>query len=89
MREIHIRRLRYDEARAKLDQEVNEAFVRGERYIEIVHGIGGGVLQKMAREYVDSSEFLKLLPDASNPGVLRVEVLAPDLRTIKSLLRDP
>lgn len=88
MREIHIRRLRYEEARAKLDQEVNEAFIRGERYIEIVHGIGGGVLQKMAREYVDSSEFLKILPDASNPGVLRVEVLAPDVRTIKSFLRD-
>lgn len=88
MREIHIRRLRYDEARAKLDQEINEAFIRGERYIEIIHGIGGGVLQKMAREYVDSSEFLKLLPDASNPGVLRVEVLSPDVRTIKSFMRD-
>jgi len=84
---IYIRRLRYDEARAKLEQELEQAFLQGDRYVEIIHGIGGGILQKMAREYVEACNFLKIIPDSENPGVLRVEVLSPGKDTIRSFLR--
>lgn len=79
--------MRYDDARAKLEKEIEEAFVAGETTVDIVHGIGGGVLQKMAREYVNASDILREVPQFSNPGVLRAEILSPGKDTIKSWLR--
>ncbi len=87
MREIHIRRLRYDEAKAKLEREVEEAYLAGETSVDIVHGIGGGILQKMAREFVESSSILREVPQFSNPGVLRAEVLSPGKDTIRNWMR--
>ncbi len=86
MKSIHIRRLPYEEARAKLEQELQDAFLAGERYVEIIHGIGGGVLREMAHEVVGSLDFLRALPEGSNPGVLRAEVLSPGKGEIKKYM---
>lgn len=83
---IHIRRMPYEEARAKLEQELQDAFLSGERYVEIVHGIGGGVLRDMAHEVVRNTDFLRILPEGTNPGVLRAEVLSPGKGEIKKYL---
>lgn len=54
--------------------------------MEIIHGIGGGVLRDMAHEVVKSLDFLRELPGGSNPGVLRAEVLSPGKAEIKKYL---
>ena len=68
MREIHLRKLSYDEARQKLEREIHSAFYSGEQFLEIVHGVGGGVIRKMVYEYIQtldeesSQATLKKLP---------------------------
>ncbi|WCL48203.1 Smr/MutS family protein [Leptospira sp. GIMC2001] len=91
MREIYIRKLHYDEAYQKLDREFQTAFVEGETYVEVVHGIGEGILKKMTIDYVSSQDFLKLVarPEMirTNPGVTLVEILAPSSDRLRKYLR--
>jgi DNA-nicking Smr family endonuclease len=91
MREIYIRRMRYEDAWEKLDKEMQRAFVDGENFVEIVHGIGEGILKKMAIDYVASQDFLKLVdrPDMvrTNPGTTLVEILAPPTEILRKYIR--
>jgi DNA-nicking Smr family endonuclease len=91
MREIRIRQLRYDDAREKLEREIQEAYVAGETHIEILHGIGEGILKKMAIDYVKSQDYLKLLERPSmlrqNPGTTQVEILAPSPEVIRKYMK--
>lgn len=87
MRSIQIRRLHYEEAKALLERELEEAFLAGERYVEIVHGIGGGVLKKMAHDVAEQTAFLRILPPGSNPGVLRAEILSPGPSEIRKYIK--
>lgn len=89
MRTIYIRQMRYEEARIKLDRELNDAFMDGETFVEIMHGIGEGVLKRMAIDYVTSCSFLKLVERdpmfRGNPGATLVEVLAPSREYLNGL----
>ncbi|MDF3819425.1 Smr/MutS family protein [Leptospira sp. 96542] len=89
MRTIYIRQLRFEEARTKLERELNDAFMDGESFVEILHGIGEGILRKMALEYVGSCDFLKLVERdpmiRTNPGSTLVEILAPSKEYINRL----
>ncbi len=91
MRTITIRQMRYEEARIKLDRELNDAFMSGESFVEILHGIGEGILKRMAIDYVESCDFLKLVERdpmiRTNPGTTLVEVLAPSKEYINRLRR--
>lgn len=91
MREIRIRQLRYEEAREKLEREIQEAYVAGETYIEILHGIGEGILKKMAIDYVNSQDYLRLLERPAmlrqNPGTTQVEILTPPPDLLKKYLK--
>jgi dsDNA-specific endonuclease/ATPase MutS2 len=81
MKRITIRKLRYEEARFKLEREIHDACMEGEQFIEILHGLGEGILKKMAIDYVRSQDFLKLVdrPDSVriNPGTTLVEIMIP------------
>lgn len=83
--------MRYEEARIKLDRELNDAFMSGESFVEILHGIGEGILKRMAIDYVESCDFLKLVERdpmiRTNPGTTLVEVLAPSKEYINRLRR--
>ena len=83
MREIHLRKLSYDEARQKLEREIHSAFYSGEQFLEIVHGVGGGVIRKMVYEYIQTLDFVKPIERSEslwkNPGTLQVELLVPGL----------
>ncbi|MDZ4725748.1 MAG: Smr/MutS family protein [Leptospira sp.] len=89
MRTIYIRQLRFEEARIKLEREMNDAFMEGESFVEIMHGIGEGILKRMAIDYVQSCGFLKLVERdpmfRGNPGTTLVEVLAPSREYINRL----
>ncbi|MCT8332956.1 Smr/MutS family protein [Leptospira sp. 85282-16] len=89
MRTIYIRKLRFEEARIKLERELHDAFMDGESYVEILHGIGEGILRRMAIDYVESCGFLKLVETdpmfRSNPGATIVEILAPSKEYINRL----
>lgn len=91
MRIIYIRKLSYNEAKEKLIKEIQEAFLNGEKEIEVIHGIGEGILKKMTIEYVKSQTYLKLIesPDFvyNNPGSTRIEILSPDKETIQKYLK--
>ena len=81
MKEIYIRKMSYEDARYKLERELHDAFMEGESLVEIVHGIGEGILKRMAEEFVAQSDFLRLSPRDPlfyNPGATRVDVLIPN-----------
>ena len=48
--EIHLRQLTVDEARLKLDQYLNDAFMAGLYQVRVVHGKGTGALRQAVRE---------------------------------------
>ncbi|TGL72271.1 Smr/MutS family protein [Leptospira jelokensis] len=89
MRTIYIRKLRFEEARTKLEREIHDAFMDGETYVEILHGIGEGILRQMAIDYVTTCGFLKLVESdpmfRRNPGATLVEILAPSKEYINRL----
>ncbi|AOP34168.1 DNA mismatch repair protein MutS [Leptospira tipperaryensis] len=88
---IYIRKLRFEEAQEKLEREIQEAFLAGETLVEIIHGIGEGVLKKLTVDTIRSHDFLKevdySLYGISNPGSTLVEVLGPDKDTLKRYLK--
>ncbi|MBM9575635.1 Smr/MutS family protein [Leptospira sp. 201903070] len=88
---IYIRKLRFEEAQEKLEREIQEAFLAGETFVEIIHGIGEGVLKKLTVDTIRSHDFLKevdySLYGISNPGSTLVEVLGPDKDTLKRYLK--
>jgi hypothetical protein len=77
----------WDEARLKLENELNDAFMRSETRVIIVHGIGQGKLKQMAIEVVQSYDFCRLVPEEDivryNPGVLVVDLFPPDRATLR------
>jgi len=89
MRTITIRQLRFEEARIKLEREMNDAFMAGEEFVEVLHGIGEGILKRMAIDYVESCDFLKLVERdpmiRTNPGTTLVQVLSPSKEYINRL----
>ncbi|MDI7197095.1 Smr/MutS family protein [Leptospira santarosai] len=88
---IYIRKLRFEEAQKKLEEEIQEAFLAGETFIEVIHGIGEGILKKLTLETIRTHDFLKEVDYSqfgiSNPGSTLVEVLGPDKDTFKRYLR--
>lgn len=83
--------MRYEAAQQKLESEVQNAFLDGEREIEIVHGIGEGILRKMAIDYIERCDFLKLVPVSDlvnpNPGTTRAEILSPSAEILKKYVK--
>jgi dsDNA-specific endonuclease/ATPase MutS2 len=86
---IYIRKMRYEEAKAKLDKEINNAFMEGETLVEVIHGIGEGKLKQLTIDYVRENGFLRLFESGdfvyTNPGSTKIEILAPDKNTLKKL----
>ncbi|MEM7180587.1 MAG: Smr/MutS family protein [Spirochaetota bacterium] len=91
MREIYIRKMRYDAAKQKLEREIHAAFIDGETMIQVVHGIGEGKLKQLTEEFVARSDFLKLYNTEKwlipNPGVTKIEVLGPSKEDLKKYLQ--
>ncbi|MDX1959351.1 MAG: Smr/MutS family protein [Leptospiraceae bacterium] len=91
MKVIYIRKMRYEEARLKLEREIHEAFLNGDSLVEIVHGLGEGKLKQMTIEFVKSHEFLKVYDTSSfiqpNPGSTKVEILCPDKFAMKRYIK--
>lgn len=77
----------YQDAKLKLETELNEAFMRGESRVYVVHGIGQGKLKAMAVRIVSASNFCSLVPEErilhKNPGVLPVDLFPPDRATLR------
>lgn len=89
IREIYIRKMRFEEAKYKLDREIQEAFMNGETLVEIVHGIGEGILKKLVETYIKENDFLKIYNTENfiipNPGITKVEILGIDKQKISKL----
>ena len=79
MREIRIRELRYREAEALLDVELNAAFMAGERRVQVLHGIGSGALQRMTHSFVKTCGFARVAPQliGENFGITVVDLDPP------------
>lgn len=79
MREIYIRRMKPYEARLKLEEELNRAFMDGIERVQIVHGIGAGVLRDLTREVVGAYDFCDIFETvlSDNPGVTQVDLYPP------------
>lgn len=76
------------DARLKLEEELNQAFMAGESSVTVLHGIGSGKLKKLTEEVVQELGFGRVLPAteySGNAGVTRVELFPPDLKTLKML----
>lgn len=57
--ELHLRRLRVDEALAKLDRYLNDAFLAGLPTVRVIHGKGTGTLRQAVREELKSHPLVK------------------------------
>ncbi|TGK04285.1 DNA mismatch repair protein MutS [Leptospira langatensis] len=90
-RTIYIRKMRFEEAYRVLDKEIQEAFLKGETLVEVIHGIGEGVLRKMTEDYIRNHSFLKVLEDAGlnigNPGSTLIEIMGPSAEDLKKYLK--
>jgi hypothetical protein len=79
MKQIIIRKMRYEEAKYKLESELNEAFMSGESAVEVLHGIGEGKLKNLTLETISKYDFLKILSSESwmnsNLGTTKIEIL--------------
>lgn len=77
----------YNDARMKLENELNDAFMQSERRVHIVHGIGQGKLKAMAIDVVNGYDFCSPVSGEyilnPNPGVLLVDLFPPDQRTLR------
>ena len=54
--QLDIRGLRAQEAEDAVERQLDRALVNGSSRLEIIHGTGGGVLQKMVRDYLSKRE---------------------------------
>jgi DNA mismatch repair protein MutS2 len=50
--ELHVRGLRVEEAREKVDKFLDDAVLGGQSEVRIVHGIGSGALKKALGEFL-------------------------------------
>ncbi|EQA37447.1 Smr domain protein [Leptospira inadai serovar Lyme str. 10] len=88
---IYIRKLRFEEAYRLLDSGIQDAFLKGETLVEVVHGIGEGVLKRMTEDYIQNHDFLKVLEDGGlfigNPGSTLIEIMGPSAQDLKKYVR--
>ncbi|TGK08670.1 DNA mismatch repair protein MutS [Leptospira fletcheri] len=88
---IYVRKLRFEEAYRVLDSGIQEAFLKGETLVEVVHGIGEGILKRMTEDYIQSHDFLKVLEDGGlsigNPGSTLIEIMGPSAQDLKKYLK--
>ena len=90
MREIRIRELRYEEAKAVLMEELDRAFLDGEMRVHVLHGIGDGILKKMTIEVASSLSYTrvsKLEGVHSNPGVTAIDILIAERSLLRKYIR--
>ena len=77
----------YSDARLKLENELNDAFMQSERRVHIIHGIGQGKLNAMALAVVRGYDFCGLVAEENilhhNPGVLVVDLFPPDRAALR------
>ena len=87
MIEIYIRKLRYEEAKYKLERELQDAFMAGETIVQVVHGIGEGKLKQLTLDVASGYDFLKVINTESfiapNPGVTKLEIMGLDKQDLK------
>ncbi len=57
--EVHLRRMRVDEAMPKLDRYLNTAFLAGLAQVRIVHGKGTGTLRNAVVEVLESNPLIR------------------------------
>jgi dsDNA-specific endonuclease/ATPase MutS2 len=82
---IYIRKLRFEEARAKLLREIEHHFFAGASEVEIVHGIGDYVLRRMAEQELKKLDYVSITEVTNpNPGSLRIKLLVPDPGVLES-----
>lgn len=89
IREIRIRKFSYAEARLKLEQELNRAFIAGEKRVHIIHGIGTGQLKKLTARVVAELGLgcIVELEIDQNPGQTCVDLLPPDRETLRRYMK--
>ena len=81
MKEIRIRELRYDEAKALLERELEKAFLSGEMRVYVLHGIGEGILKQMTLETAESLDYARVFTPGTipyNPGITVIDLFPPD-----------
>ncbi len=87
MKEIYIRKLRFEEARYKLERELQDAFMEGETLVQVIHGIGEGKLKQLTLDIASNYDFLRVINTESykepNPGVTNLEVMGLDKQDLK------
>jgi DNA mismatch repair protein MutS2 len=67
--ELHVRRMRVEEALQEVERQLDAAVIRGWSQFSIVHGRGGGILRQEVRRYLKNSPAVSDVQDApANEG---------------------
>ncbi len=87
---IRIRELAVEDARWKLEMELQEAFLRSEMRVRVLHGIGKGILRKLTRDVARQSGFARVVESgwlSGNPGETLLDLDSPDPSTIARIMK--
>lgn len=85
---IYIRKMKLLDAKQKLEREIHRAFMQGETYLEVIHGVGEQKLRKMTLEFIAENSFLRLIESEftkPNPGITKIEILSPPKTELKKI----
>jgi len=77
------------DARRTLEEELEGAFLRGERHVRVIHGIGMLKLRQLTTTVVAEMGLGRVLPDSlgRNPGVTEIELNPPAESVLRWHLR--
>ena len=90
--EIYIRKLRYEDAKKKLLQEIESLFLKGAERVRIIHGVGEHILRKMAVQELSRLDYIEIIEDENiqkNIGQLEIRLLLPDPELLRQLRSHP
>lgn len=88
VRQVIIRKKRYDEAKKLLLAEIEKAFLNGEQELEILHGIGEYKLRNMIFAECQKIDYAEVIAKDEiirhNDGVTKIKILSLE----KSILEE-
>lgn len=75
------------DAKSKLENELNEAFMQSERRVVVVHGVGQGKLKALVQDVARSYDFCRVVDPSNlayyNPGCTIIDIDSPDRADIR------
>ncbi|MDH4199009.1 MAG: Smr/MutS family protein [Spirochaetia bacterium] len=84
LKSIYIRKMRFTEAKLHFRNELEKCFYFGDRFVEVIHGIGTYTLRNMVIDEVGKLDYVSII-ESYNPGSLILELDVPEQSFLNKL----